>query len=238
MLEEYVNSILAKFGVKLQRRHAFRDPIDIMIFKSTLLGVKTILDIGANTGQYASELRRHGWEGQIVSFEPLPTAYNSLMAQSQSDPKWECAPRLALGSAAGTTNINIAINSVSSSLLSANSEFVKAAPDSVHVATEEIKVATLDSLIQPHWATPVAMKVDTQGYDKEVLLGAVKTLADTLVVQVEVSLAPVYQNGATPADIFQFLAEHGFRAISVCDCFSDLRNQEALQVDVTFIRVS
>ena len=91
-------------------------------------------------------------------------------------------------------------------------------------------------MIQPNWAGPFAMKVDTQGYDKEVLLGAIKTLENTRLVQVEVSLAPVYKDGATPAEIFHFLAERNFRAISVCDCFSDLENQEALQVDITFIK--
>lgn len=236
MLENYVNSALSRVGLKLQRRHAFRDPFDIMLHKASLKNVRTILDVGANVGQYGLELRRHGWKGQIVSFEPLPEAHKALLKHSQSDDLWDCAPRAAIGSAAGTTTINLAANSVSSSLLPANDEFVKAAPQSMHISSVDINVATLDSMIQPHWPKQFGLKVDTQGYDKEVLIGAEQTLKHTEVVQVEVSLAPVYDGGATPADIFQFLAQRNFRAISVCECFSDLANQEALQVDVTFLR--
>jgi precorrin-6B methylase 2 len=50
--------------------------------------VDVVLDIGANDGRYAMEMREAGWAGKIVSFEPNPEAYNRLAARMSHDPAW------------------------------------------------------------------------------------------------------------------------------------------------------
>lgn len=60
------------------------------------LGIDLVLDVGANTGQYASSLRKAGYRAQIVSFEPLHRAYSRLARSAECDRRWR-AVRLALG---------------------------------------------------------------------------------------------------------------------------------------------
>ena len=63
-------------------------------------GVATVLDVGANEGQYGGELRERGFAGQIVSFEPIPAVYRKLAARADGDPRWE-THQLGVGEADG-----------------------------------------------------------------------------------------------------------------------------------------
>ncbi len=108
-------------------------------------GVEVVLDVGANVGQYGQALRRLGFKGEIISFEPLKAAYRKLVACSRSDAAWKTF-NCALGDQEGVGEINIAGNSYSSSIhdmLPAHEQF---APESRYVGTEEIEIRTVDGM--------------------------------------------------------------------------------------------
>lgn len=71
-------------------------------------GIDLVFDIGANTGQFASELRLIGYKGRMVSFEPLSVAHRELMQKPNRDSQWQIHPRTAIGDFDGEIEINIA----------------------------------------------------------------------------------------------------------------------------------
>src|SRR5688572_4694911 len=131
-------------------------------------GVDLVLDVGANIGQFAIRTRRAGYEGRIVSFEPLESAFAELGEAAGSDPDWEIR-RHALGSSEGEAEINVSRNSYSSSMLGINERHLASDPDSEYVATERIEVRRLDSI----WdevsagARQPFLKLDVQGFELE-----------------------------------------------------------------------
>ena len=80
-------------------------------------GVDLVLDVGANDGPFARQLREAGYGGRIVSFEPQTVAYAALRSAAATDALWECR-NVAVGVDEGEVVLNIAANSSSSSLFS------------------------------------------------------------------------------------------------------------------------
>ena len=79
--------------------------------------IDTVLDVGANVGQYAQSLRRAGYPHRIVSFEPLPEPNAYLYTLAQGDPAWQIAAPVALGAAFGEVSLNVSAESEMSSVL-------------------------------------------------------------------------------------------------------------------------
>src|SRR3954465_1840833 len=77
-------------------------------------GVDVVLDVGANAGQYAGHLRREGYRGRIVSFEPVLGSYEQLREAARRDPGWE-ARHTAVGDTAGTLEVHLYADSLHNS---------------------------------------------------------------------------------------------------------------------------
>ena len=102
--------------------------------------ISLVLDVGANTGQFARRLRSDlGYRNRIVSFEPLSAAFRELERSAHGDPRWEVF-RLALGDTEEDREINIANNSCSSSLLAMLPSHLKSAPEARYVGKETITI--------------------------------------------------------------------------------------------------
>lgn len=197
-----------------------------------------VLDVGANTGQYRATLRRQGYTGDILSFEPLSDAHARLCVKATEDPRWEIYPRCALGRAAGETSIHIAGNSVSSSLLPMLELHASAAPDSIYIGSELTPVKTLDAALAGRAIAQrrVYLKIDTQGFEAEVLAGARATLSAVQALELEVSLRPLYADQPTWQDLSDVLRDAGFVLTEIHNAFSDPRSGELLQIDACFAR--
>jgi FkbM family methyltransferase len=117
--------------------------LDHLNFHLRRLGIRIVLDVGANTGQFAKELRLHGYHETIISFEPLSEAHAKLEVAAHSDPLWKIAPRCAVGAKTGSVQINIAANSFSSSLLPMLDSHRDAAPGSRYVGSEQVEMIKL-----------------------------------------------------------------------------------------------
>jgi FkbM family methyltransferase len=198
-----------------------------------------IFDVGANTGQFAQGLRASGYQGHIVSFEPLSGAYATLVAAAAPDPLWDIAERCAVGASDNWTEINIAGNSYSSSLLPMLDLHREAAPQSAYQGTEPCRVITLDSYIEQTFSDPTSLfglKMDTQGYEARVLEGLRRNHDRVKVIVCEMSLAPLYAHGPSMSELCHLLAELGYHCVALGPEFEDPRNGELLQANGVFVK--
>ena len=201
------------------------------------LGVTLVLDVGAATGLYVGQLRRMGFEGRVVSFEPLSSAFEKLSAAAADDPAWECR-QLAIGASDGTAEINVSANFDSSSLLGMTDRHRQSSADSAYVDTEEVRVASLDSIWEEIARADdrAYVKLDVQGYELEALRGAEQSLPDIVGIQSELSLQPLYEGAPLYRDVIDHLGPRGFRLAGFESGFEDLESGELLQFDGLFVR--
>jgi FkbM family methyltransferase len=198
-------------------------------------GIASVIDVGANVGQYASELRANGFAGQIVSFEPLAAAYEALEQAARDDPQWQ-THRLALGDRAGTATLNVAANAASSSLRAMLPAHEEAGPSATMVSTEEVEVARLDEVGGiPDLPGPVLLKLDVQGFEDAVLRGAPETLRGAGLLEVETSVRSLYDHQPLLTDILIELRSSGFDLIALEPGFYDPRDGATLQFDAFFV---
>lgn len=202
-------------------------------------GVDVMLDIGANSGQFAMQARSDmGYGGRILSFEPLSSAFALLQANARNDAAWDVF-NYALGDAEGTAEINISANSYSSSLLAMLPTHARSAPTSRYVDKEVIHVKTLDALFDDLCgdAEHVYMKMDTQGFESRVLQGARESLARIDTIQMEMSLVPLYEGELLFLEMCALMREGGYTLIAIENGFSDPSSGRLLQVDGIFHRL-
>ena len=176
--------------------------------------VNLVLDVGAHQGGYRDLLRASGYDGEIVSFEPVSTSFAALKARAADDPAWR-VHHLALGRAAGTATLNVARESNFTSFLEPNDFSVARFGGSAVDRREEVEVARLDAVfgeLTAHVAAPrVLLKTDTQGWDLEVIEGAAGVLEHVAALQAELSVRPIYEGATSWLEVLTRLGELGFR---------------------------
>jgi FkbM family methyltransferase len=201
------------------------------------LSIDSVLDVGANIGQFGAALRSSGFGGRIVSCEPLPDAFAHLARRCASDARWT-ALNAAVGGAPGTLEINVAANSYSSSLRTMTDAHLGAAPGSHTIRVESVAVTTVAAVAAEHGLPPAStlLKVDTQGYESEVLDGAGELAAQFGAVQLEMSLVPLYAGQQLADALTARLAGLGFSIYALEGGFGDERTGRMLQYDALFVR--
>lgn len=234
----------------LIRRTANRCGLDITRYRpetsdsgrlATMLahhGVDLVLDVGANVGQFAQGLRRAGYAGRMMSFEPLAQAHGRLVAAASGDPDWTIAPRVAVGDEEGEIEIHVSGNSVSSSVLDMLESHSGSAPASQYVGSERVRLATLDTMVRDAIDGDVVpfLKIDTQGYEDRVLDGAPQVLARARGLQLELSFVPLYEGQQLFDPLMARLRALGFSVWAILPGFCDPASGRMLQVDAVFFR--
>lgn len=162
--------------------------------------IDTILDVGANTGGYYKFLRLEAdYDGEIFSFEPVSSCIEVLQEQARHDPKWHIFG-FALGNENEQRVINVMRSDDFSSFLKPRHDVVDDYVDYNVIDDQElVDVRTLDSiyaeLCREYDLGDFYLKMDTQGFDREVFAGATNTLSHVIAMQSEVSVNPVYEGG-------------------------------------------
>jgi FkbM family methyltransferase len=199
--------------------------------------VSSVLDVGANTGQFALQLRALGYMGRIVSFEPLHDAFRELTSNAAPDPLWECH-NVGLADTNRVAVINVSENSYSSSLLPVSPVSLVIEPSIGYVRTEAITLRRLDDMFDQvcRPTDTVYLKIDTQGYELPVINGALASLRRIKLVQLETSFYPVYVGERLAGEMIGFLGQLGFRVVSVEPGWEDPVTAELLQADVILVR--
>lgn len=201
--------------------------------------IDLIVDVGANEGQFGESLRESGYRGQIVSIEPLNKAYENLLDISRHDPNWLIHPRCAVGDKNGEIEINISANSVSSSVLPMLDTHVEAAPQASYIGKDRCNLVTLDSILPTYLAKSKStlIKIDTQGYEWQVLDGAKDAIKHSRGVLIEMSMIPLYEGQKLWQEIINRLQAEGFTLWALQPAFIDPNNGRTLQLDGLFFRL-
>ena len=199
-------------------------------------GINRVLDVGANVGQFVEEIKKLGYKGRIVSFEPLNAAFQELVKRASNDPNWETV-NIALGNEDSKSKINVSENSFSSSLLDIKQTHLEAMASARFIGKEEITIRKMDSIFHQyvHAGDRIYLKLDAQGYEKHVIDGAEKSLEQIMCVQMEMSLVPLFENELLMADLVNRMAKKGFILWSLEDAFINPETGQLLQVNGIFV---
>jgi len=185
----------------------------------SLLEINCVLDVGANRGQFATELRAIGYAGRIVSFEPIPQEFAYMSRQFAGDKNWQ-GHQLALGREEREMQIHVPRLTVLSSLLNSTQK-------GEQVTNHDVSERRLDSLfascVEGIDVPRVFLKMDTQGYDVEVFKGASGCIGDVYGIQSELSVQPVYLEMPHYLEALGLYEEAGFdlHNLSVVNRVSD-----------------
>ena len=200
--------------------------------------IELLFDVGANFGQYAMHTRESGYKGKIISFEPLPDAYEKILKNSKNDPLWTIHKRCALGSGISEMEINISQNSQSSSILSMLHSHSSAAPESSYIGKTKTDVITLDSIFDSYQKNDekIFLKIDVQGFESEVLKGLSLNLKNIFAVEIELSVVPLYEKQELCNYFFSFFEKNGFTLWSLAPFFQSDETGELLQFDAVFVK--
>ncbi|MEO8331311.1 MAG: FkbM family methyltransferase [Gallionella sp.] len=228
------------FGLEVRRLKSISSPAAQVVASLRQFDIDLVLDVGANKGQFAAEIRQCGYAGRIVSFEPLSQAHGELMRACADDALWEAYPRCALGDHIGEVEINIAGNSESSSILPMLEAHRSAAPESAYQGKEIVPIKTLDAVAGQYLKDARApfLKIDTQGFEWQVLDGARDALPHIKGILVELSLVQLYGGQHLWREVIDRLDAEGFTLWSFKPAFVDLSQGRILQVDGVFYRTS
>lgn len=234
-MKNWIRGILRHLGYDITRRNFLRSHA---MRRQKLIRdreISLILDVGANEGQYARMIRDDGYRARIISFEPLSEAFQNLKAIAAHDPNWEVR-NAALGAERGRSEIHVTGFSQVSSLLPAtgisNTDHWKSQK------TETIEVFRLDDLfdelVRPQ--ETVAMKLDVQGYEHNVLAGASQSLPGIDLLEMELSVEEMYVGETLMPEMLQFLDSLGFRLVSLQEVHVHPQTGRVLQYDGLFLR--
>jgi len=199
-------------------------------------GIKTIIDIGANEGQFIDKISKILPDVNIYSFEPLKDSFIKL-EKKISDKKNITAFNFALGDEEKENIINRNEYSPSSSLLELTQLHRNAFPITEKVREEKIFVKILDRAAKDlELKKKVMMKIDVQGYELNVLRGAENTIKDVDIILIETSFYELYKNQPLFKEIYNFLSDRGFNYYGSLEQLYDERDGKILQADSVFIR--
>jgi len=238
-LRNFVKSVIRSAGFDFHRLSPGADP-NIQLFRAIeRFGIDLVFDVGANVGQFASQLRSVGYAGNLVSFEPLSAAHRGLTRAARGDAKWLVHPRSAIGDQDGEVEIHIAGNSVSSSMLPMMDAHSSAAEGSAYVGGERTPIVRLDAIASRYLSQcrRPFLKIDTQGYEWQVLDGARGTLPSIQGVVCELSLVTLYEGQRLWREVIGRLESEGFTLWCLQQGFTDPRDGRTLQMDATFFRM-
>ena len=171
--------------------------------------VDLVFDVGANDGGYATQIRRWGYGGEILSLEPTADAFGKMRAQAQADARW--TPRkLAAGSKPGCAEINVSRNTKFNSFMPPSSLAKDFDRNMEVLATERVEVVTLDSLLDGLACERPFLKIDTQGFEHEVLEGSHDLLQRCVGVQLELPIEHIYEGVWSFEAGLAYMRQRGF----------------------------
>lgn len=228
-----INRALKNIGYQI-KKYNNEDSPRLKIVKN--LSINKLLDIGANIGQYSLDMRKRGFKKKIISFEPLKNAFEQLKKVAANDKNW-VVNNYALGNESTQSAINVSRNSMSSSILNMLPEHIKSAPESIYISKQNIEIKKLDSVFESYYEVGdnIMVKIDTQGYEKNVILGAENSLSKIKIIQLEMSVVPLYENEIIFTEMIDFLDKKGFELFFLENGFTDIKTGRLLQLDGIFM---
>jgi FkbM family methyltransferase len=203
------------------------------------LDINCVLDVGANEGQFGVALRGVGYKGWILSFEPVPEVFRILQRTAEDDNRWRVFP-FALGASNSKLEINVIADRVLSSFLQPRQDTLERFPENRVTRKESVDVRRLDDVFDECLAGIVAprvyLKMDTQGFDLEVVRGGERTLERVLALQTEVSFQPIYERMPSFVNSIDALKTRGFDIVAFSPVSTDSDRVRAVEMDCVMAR--
>jgi FkbM family methyltransferase len=198
----------------------------------------SVIDVGANRGQFALFARRAFPDAALYCFEPLPEPRATLERVLAGAPRLRVFP-YALDTSAGQADFNVSRQDDSSSLLEIGRRQERAFAGTGVADRIVVETARLDAVLGGDDAPPrpALLKIDVQGNELGVLRGAEELLGGIDEILVECSFIELYVGQALADDVVGFLREHGFRLRGVFSLTQD-PDCGSLQADLLFVRAA
>jgi FkbM family methyltransferase len=203
-MKRFIRRTLKHFGLEIRRIETTRTLMGFIRDRN----IDVVLDVGANVGQFGASLRAQGYRGKIVSYEPISTVYRTLAVNTATDLEWDIN-NFALGLKAESATINISVSSEFSSILPSTCAAMKYNDTTAITGTETIEVRRLDDVFtRPSGNT--LLKIDTQGYERQVLEGSRSLLPKLKGVLMELPIVHLYHGTWQFHEAIAFMADAGF----------------------------
>jgi len=203
----------------------------LMEFKFT-----SIIDIGANEGQFADKIRLLFPDAYIYAFEPLPSAFERLKDNFKEDKKF-AAFNLGLGEERSVLQLHENEYSPSSSFLNLTDVHTKNFEEAVKTKELSVNVERLDEVFESmQIELPLLVKIDVQGFEDNVIRGGTNTLQKASAIICELSFVELYKGQALFEDILHLFMHMGFKYAGSIEQLRSPETNRILQADGIFIK--
>jgi FkbM family methyltransferase len=223
---------LRQFGFDFHRHTASKSKLSYL----NTLNIQTVLDIGANTGQFAAEIRNILPEARIYSFEPLADCFKKLnehMGQYNNFSSFN----YALGDTDESVPMNKNAYAPSSSILEMSENHKKLFPHTKESSLEKIVVKRLDDVASSlTLKANVLIKVDVQGFESKIITGGENTFKKAHAVLIENSFTTLYENQPLFNEIYTKLVALGFEYKGALQEKVNPLNGEIISEDSLFLK--
>jgi len=236
-IKNKIKLLFRRFGIDVSR-YNLKENFDFRLNHFLKLNnIECILDIGANIGQYAEYLRQIGFKNNIISFEPLNDAYEILKTKTKKDSRWE-AYNFGIGENDQISKINVSKNSFSSSILDMSNSHFDSSPESIYVSSQKIKIKRLDRLefLEKLTDKNLFLKIDTQGYEEQVINGSINIINRVKGIQIEMSLNELYKEQILFEELYKKIVNLNFDLWDIRRGFSNPTSGRVLQFDAIFFK--
>lgn len=226
-----------RYGINVERWRPPSVTPDWRLAVSLLaqLRVDTVLDVGAYDGRSGHMLRRAGFEGRLISFEPSPAAFRALEETARDDPNWTVV-QMALGSEEAERELEVrAASSLTSFLPASDTGLSFSHWDWEVTSSPTVSVQRLDDVLDRYTQDSVFAKIDTQGFDLEVVRGATGVLDRIKGLHVELAVQPLYVGQPDYLAELGELRELGYEPVGLFPQTFDVRGR-LVEVNGLFVR--
>lgn len=241
-MKNNIQKVLQTLGYRLQQlpnkeqkaQIAESEARKIMWLRNTQ--IKTILDIGANTGQFAKYINQIFPQAILYSFEPLEDCYNELVSNFKQIPQFQ-AFNVALGDKAAQMEIHRSEFSPSSSLLAMAELHKNAFPHTQDQTLYKVDVVRLSDIGKTlNLQKPILIKLDVQGFEDKVIAGGKDVIEQAEIIIIEMSVEKLYENQPLFDDIYKSLVDLGFKYKGNYEQLYSPQDGRILQIDGIFMK--
>jgi FkbM family methyltransferase len=229
-LRRVLRYLLRKVGLELIPFQTWMDFNGLL----KLYDIKTVIDVGANTGQTVLEVMNYSQQINVHSFEPIQSVFNELVKNTKKYSNVVCYQH-GLGERVESVVINVNEASQSSSILELAETHKRNFDFAVKTHQETIKITTLDAFFEKkRFDKSVLLKIDVQGFEKSVLLGAKEALKQVDVIFIESTFQELYKDQVLFGDLFNLLNQFGFNFVGFVEAWYDAKTKDTLYGNAIF----